>query len=59
MGQHKQHKKAAPPPQRPELRFQEISAEKLRKDLVQLREAMGEGEIYHDFEMLVVAEKGE
>ena len=53
MGQRKQHKKAAPPPQRPELRFQEISAEKLRRDLVQLREAMGEGEIYHDFEMLV------
>jgi hypothetical protein len=54
MGQNKQRKKkAAPPPQLPQLRFEEISAEKLRKDLVQLREATGEGEIYHDFEMLV------
>ena len=53
MGQSKQQQKATPPTQRLELRFKEISADKLRDDLVKLREGMGEGEIYHDFRMLV------
>jgi hypothetical protein len=52
MGQSKQRKKAAPP-QRPDLRFREISAEVLRGHLVKLRETTGEGEMYDDFRMLV------
>jgi len=52
MAQSKQRKKAAPPPRRPVLWFKEISAEKLRNDLVQIRESMGEGEVYHDVQML-------
>ena len=53
MGQSKQRKKAAPPPQRPDLRFREIPAEVLRGHLVKLRETTGEGEMYDDFRMLV------
>jgi len=53
MGQSKQRQKATPPPQRPDLQFREIPAEKLRDDLVKLREGMGDGEIYQDFRMLV------
>lgn len=53
MGQHKQQKKATPPPQRPELWFREVSAEKLRGHLVKLRETAGEGEMYDDFRVLV------
>jgi hypothetical protein len=51
MGQSKQRKKAAPP-QRPELWFKEVSAETLRKNLVQLREAMGECEVYDNFRVM-------
>lgn len=51
MGQSKQRKKAAPP-QRPELWFKEVSAETLRKNLIQLREAMGEGEVYDNFRVM-------
>ena len=53
MGQSKQRKKAASPPQRPDLRFREIPAEVLRGHLVKLRETTGEGEMYDDFRMLV------
>lgn len=53
MSQSKQRKKATPPPQRPDLRFREISAEVLRGHLVKLRETTGEGEMYDDFRMLV------
>jgi hypothetical protein len=53
MGQHKQHKRATPPPQRPELWFREVSAEKLRGHLAKLREMAGEGEMYDDFRVLV------
>ena len=53
MGQSKQRKmKATSPPQRPELWFKEVSAEVLRNDLVKLREAMGEGEVYNNFRMM-------
>jgi len=51
MGQSKQRKKAAPP-QRPELWFKEVSAETLRQNLVQLREAMGECEVYDNFRVM-------
>jgi len=53
MGQHKQQKKATPPPQRPEIWFRDVSAEKLREDLVKLREMAGEGDLYGNFRMLV------
>lgn len=54
MSQNKQRKKqATPSPQRPDLRFREISAEVLRGHLVKVRETMGEGEIYDDFRVLV------
>ena len=52
MSQNKQRKKAAPPPQRPELWFKEVSAEVLRNDLVKLRAAMGACEVYDDFRMI-------
>ena len=52
MAKNKQRQKAAPPPKRPELWFQEVPAERLRNDLVRIREAMGEGEVFHDFQML-------
>jgi len=52
MAHNKQRKKAVSPPSRPDLLFREISAEKLRNDLVQIRESMGEGEVYRDFQML-------
>ncbi len=48
----KKRQKVAPPPQRPELWFKEVSAETLRKNLVQLREAMGEGEVYDNFRVM-------
>jgi hypothetical protein len=51
MGQSKQRKKATPP-QRPELWFKEVSAEALRNDLVKLREAMGECEVYDNLRMM-------
>lgn len=53
MSQSKQRTKAAPLPQRPEIWFQDVPAEKLRADLVKLREMAGEGEMYSDFRMLV------
>ena len=53
MAKYKQRQKAAPPPKRPDLWFREVSAEKLRNDLVQIRESMGEGEVYHDVQMLL------
>jgi len=53
MAQNKQRKQAAPPSRRPELQFQDIPAERLRNDLVKVREAMGEGEVYRDFQMLM------
>jgi len=52
MGQNKQRKKKATSPQRPELWFKEVSAETLRLNLVQLREAMGEGEVYDNFRVM-------
>jgi hypothetical protein len=51
MSQSKQRKKSAPP-QRPELWFKEVSAEALRNDLVKLREAMGECEVYDHFRVM-------
>ena len=44
--------KVAPPPQHSELWFKEVSAETLRKNLVQLREAMGECEVYDNFRVM-------
>ena len=52
MGQSKQRKKKATSPQRPELWFKEVSAETLRHNLVQLREAMGECEVYDNFRVM-------
>ncbi len=52
MGHSKKRQKAAPPPQRPELWFKEVSAETLRQNLVQLREAMGECEVYDNFRVM-------
>lgn len=52
MGHSKKRQKAAPPPQRPELWFKEVSAETLRQNLVQLREAMGECEVYDIFRVM-------
>ena len=36
-----------------DLWFQNVPVERLRNDLVKLGEAMGEGEVYHDFQMLM------
>lgn len=48
----KKRQKVAPPPQHSELWFKEVSAETLRKNLVQLREAMGECEVYDNFRVM-------
>ena len=53
MAQKKQPKQAAPPPRRPDLWFKDVPAERLRNDLIKVRETMGEGEVYHDFQMLM------
>lgn len=53
MSQSKQRKKqAAAPRPRPDVWFKEVSAESLRNDLVKLREAMGECEVYDNFRMM-------
>jgi transposase len=53
MSQSKQrNKKAAPPRPRPDVWFKEVSAEVLRQNLVQLREAMGECEVYDNFRVM-------
>lgn len=53
MGHSKKRRQAAPPPLRPDLRFKEIPAEVLRSDVAQIRESMGEGEVFSDMRMLV------
>jgi transposase len=50
MGQSKQKATVSQP--RPDVWFKEVSADALRNDLVKLREAMGEGEVYDTFRMM-------